>query len=262
MEERAKNDSRWSKFSLMAVIKDASGNTAEKTLSEQQTFAAGETSEIDLSDLTFYVLKVGDYVYKDGTTGTSLMDKNNEYAVGKVFWLDDSDPDNSLADDPNLAKFTRGLAHQIDAAGNLPIQNSKGWGLIASNYRTYIVDKTVSDCTTTKIYGYTSTKILLEVSESMGGFVNADSAVLANIDLSTPAAQGTSPWFLPSIKEINLAVPMRTKSYWTSSLKVWYVASIGYYLGNNQCYCDPSGNLNNKDDKYTEQVAYFRVFAF
>jgi len=237
----------------MAAIEDSEGNTAEKNLTDQ-TFMAGVTSDIDLTDLTFYVLKVGDYVYKDGTTGTEFVAHNT---VAKVFWLGDpTEQDTQLGVDYSYC--THGLAYKIDDEGSIEIipdtygtAPATTWGAVTSTIITY--DNYSSYTNENNIHGYSNTVAIK--TDAKDGFISAVSPELPVIE------EKTSSWYIPSIgeiKEINNIYPdvFGIKQLWTSTIYQWINKQIkaSYYV--------PNTNMKNDGSSTYTRCYSFYILAF
>lgn len=157
---------------------------------------------------------VGDFYYSDGTWSTDL--NTSKTVIGVVFYT--SDP---AADDPILKADHPECTHGLV----LSIKNQNGpW---QSNFDSYfdLVNTWVqanltgykdidaglgySDSDNLNLMlGYQNTKAINEfnnASENAGWPVEAVSG-LSDFNATTPAPEGTSGWYLPSVKEVSLFV--------------------------------------------------------
>lgn len=157
---------------------------------------------------------VGDFYYSDGTWSTEL--NTSKTVIGVVFYT--SDP---AADDPILKadhpECTNGLV--------LSIKNQNGpWQSNFNSYFDFVNTWVQANLTGYKdmdaglgysdsdnlnlMLGYQNTKAINEfnnASENADWPVEAVSG-LSDFNATTPAPEGTSGWYLPSVKEVSLFV--------------------------------------------------------
>lgn len=157
--------------------------------------------------------KVGDIFYSDGTWSTKL-DKSKE-AVGVIFWLGDP-----TAQDAALKRDYPECTHGLVIAAK-PNMNAYAWqiGVDSSSptvgeWITANTDyKSVSsqygyDTRRNLIAGYNNTKALEAYNNSEYGQISPVMSVVRALAFrnENPAPEGTSGWYLPSVKEMTLVL--------------------------------------------------------
>lgn len=154
------------------------------------------------------VLKIGQYIYSDGSHSTTVDE--GKTLVGIIFWLGDA-----TATDPALkAAFpecTNGLAVSVTQCDSIVWQTNTAY--IAdwqaenlTEYHTLQADYTYGVAHLEYCLGYNNTQVLKAYNEANPETKADIYDTLVSFAAENPAPEGSSGWYIPSAKETTLLV--------------------------------------------------------
>ena len=178
---------------------------------------------------------LGYYVNNDGTFSEEFVSGKS---IAKIFWMDNpTNTDQKLKE--KFPSCNRGLAYKINSSGGPEFVSGKLasslYGVAPSNFDS---DITKTDA----IRGYSNTLGIISdiTDQTFKGILN---------NCKTSAANGTSPWYIPSFKEFTLvldsgvSMPTGQMRAWTSTLYSYYGnLYAGVYYNKNITYPQGSGS--------------------